>query len=68
MRKDHRTRAALEQQLDCRKRRTDARVVGDVAIVVERNVEVDAQEGSLPPHLRVAEVADAFLFHDPGSA
>src|SRR5258708_1163144 len=55
MRKNDRTRAALEQQLDRWKRRADARVVGDVAIVVERDVEVHAQEGALVPYLRVAQ-------------
>ena len=40
-------RAAIEQELDRRQRRADARVVGDVPVVVERDVEVDAHERAL---------------------
>jgi hypothetical protein len=61
------TRPAIQQQLDCRQRGTNPRVVRDVAIVVERDVEVDANESSLAPYLRVGEIADGFLFHYPGS-
>ncbi len=67
VRENYGTRAALEQQLYRRQRRANACVVRDVAIVVERDVEVDADERPLAPNLRVGEIADGFLFHDPGS-
>jgi hypothetical protein len=50
--------AALAQKLDCRQRRGDARVVGDAAVVVERDVEVDPDES--PPRVR-GRVANARL-------
>src|ERR1700686_1791475 len=66
VRENYGTRAALEQQLDRRKRGTDARIVGDVAIIVEGNIEVNANESALAAHLRIAEIADAFLSHLSG--
>ena len=47
---------ALEQQLEGRQRGTDARVVGDAA-VLERDVEVGADQHCLPRDLGVANRA-----------
>jgi hypothetical protein len=65
MREDDRTATALQQQPDSRQRGTDASIVGDFAVIVERHVEVDAKEHPLASHLRVAQIAYGFLFHFP---
>ena len=48
--------AALEQQLERRQRRADARVVGDGA-VLERDVQVGADEDDLPRDVGVTDRA-----------
>ena len=50
---DHLGRVALEEQLEGRQRGPDPRVVGDLAIL-ERDVQVGADEHALPGDLRVA--------------
>ena len=49
-------RVALEQQLQRRQRGTDARVVGDLA-VLERNVQIRSHEHGLAFDVRVADGA-----------
>ena len=55
-RRGSRAAPALEQQLQRRQRRADARVVGD-APVLERDVQVGADEDGLPVDVRVANRA-----------
>jgi hypothetical protein len=50
----HLCRLALEQELECRERGTDPRVVRDTA-ALERHVEVGADEDSLPGDVRIAD-------------
>jgi hypothetical protein len=54
----HFGRALLEQPPQGRQRSDDARVVGD-APVLERDVEVGADEDALPPDVRLAHGARA---------
>ena len=54
---DHR-RARVEQVLDRRQRRADARVVGDRA-VLDRHVEVDAHEHALARDVELGAACDA---------
>jgi len=63
MRQDHGESSALQQQLDGGKRGTDAGVVRNLRVLVERHVEVDTKERPLAPQLRVGQIAYAFLFH-----
>src|SRR5438105_10163928 len=63
MREDHWARSPLEQQLDRRQRSTDARVIGNTSVVIERNVEVDAHQSAPIPYLGVGEIAYGFFSH-----
>jgi hypothetical protein len=54
VRRQHQPGAALAQALDRRQRRADARVVGDRALV-QRDVEVDADEDPLAVDVEVVE-------------
>ena len=56
MRQQHDARPPIEQQLERGDRGTDARVVGDVSVGVERNVEVHPQK---EPPAGEREVANA---------
>ena len=57
--------ALLEEELDGRDGCADAGVVGDLLGVVERHVEVGAQEHLLPPEIRLPEGAHAPLGRHP---
>ncbi len=53
------TDVALDQVLDRRQRRADARVVGDLLVLGERDVEVDAHEDALALDGELLDVLDA---------
>ena len=55
----HEPRALLAQLLERRQRRADARVVGDAAVLVQRDVEVDPDEDALALDVEVVERAHA---------
>ncbi len=64
MRKNYGAGFALQQELDRRQRRPDASVIRNIAVFIERHIEVDANERAFAPNLSVAQIAYGFLFHD----
>src|SRR5688572_12728862 len=65
VRQDDRACAAIEQHSKSRQRSAYTRVVRDLEILIERNVEVCAQECALAVKLVPRKLADRFLLHEP---
>ena len=68
VRGDHHGAPARERIADARQRRADARVVGDRAGIVLRDVEVGAYEHALAAHVDVGEAPEAHRVTSPPSA
>ena len=63
MRRHEHLGAVLHQVLQRRDRRADARVIGDVQVLVERHVQVAADEDGLAFQVLLRQIADRLFLH-----
>src|SRR5258705_1189268 len=63
VRQDYGASPTFEKQLDRWQRRADSGVVRYPAFFIEWNVQIDSNEGAIPPNLFVGQISDGFLSH-----